>query len=330
MALNNIIDARHETLRTLFPLGPPSTNDLLFLWLVSEGGTGETLNDLWYTMLIAKGATPAPIRDMWFEVLGNLGYVGAIKDRELAFWIAGGFGGGGGPTDPLWANVRLLAQFDGTDGQTAGIVTQDPDVRPVTLFNAAELDTARVAVTGSVSSLLLPSAGTADYAQVPHTANLQLSNNDFCIEFFVFPDTNTVSTHYWAGKGFNAPQREWRIQFRNLNDFEFDYSTEGNGVTWFNVFRETWNPTPGNWYHVAFTRNGNDFRCFIDGVQLGTTKVLSGQITVTGATEPLLMGNHTPGSTDSLDGSLDQFRITIGAARYTANFTPPTEAFPTS
>jgi len=93
MALNNVIDARHETLRTLFPAGPPSTNDLIELWLISEGGTGNTLNDLWYTMLISKGAAVATIRDMWYEVLGAppLNFTGAIKDRELAFWVAGGF-----------------------------------------------------------------------------------------------------------------------------------------------------------------------------------------------------------------------------------------------
>jgi hypothetical protein len=88
--METLVTARLETLRQLFPNGPPHINDLLVLWLASEGGTGDSLIDLWYSMLISKGATPGHRSDMWFEVLGNEGFEGALKDRELAFWQNGG------------------------------------------------------------------------------------------------------------------------------------------------------------------------------------------------------------------------------------------------
>jgi hypothetical protein len=89
----SLVDERFEALRVLVPLAPPTTNDMLFAWLATEGGTGLSLNDRWYTMLIGKVAitTPAPINDMWFDVLTANGHTQlTLNDKELAFWTSGG------------------------------------------------------------------------------------------------------------------------------------------------------------------------------------------------------------------------------------------------
>lgn len=88
----SLIDEKFEALRVLVPLAPPTTNDMLFVWLATEGGTGNTLNDRWYTMLLSKaGITAAPINDMWFDVLTNNGFAQlSLMDKELAYWTAGG------------------------------------------------------------------------------------------------------------------------------------------------------------------------------------------------------------------------------------------------
>lgn len=105
MALNNIVDARYERLRTQFPAGPPHVNDLLMLWLANEGGTGNTLMDRWRSMLIGKGATPAPINDMWYQVLGLNGFTqNSLNDREFAFWTTSG-----DLTGTAATNVSLLS-----------------------------------------------------------------------------------------------------------------------------------------------------------------------------------------------------------------------------
>lgn len=85
------IDLRYDRLRVLFPAGPPHINDLMMLWLASEGGTGNTLNDRWYTMLLSKaGISAAPINDMWFDVLTNNGFTqDSLTDKEFAYWTAG-------------------------------------------------------------------------------------------------------------------------------------------------------------------------------------------------------------------------------------------------
>lgn len=49
-------DARFDALLVLVPTAPPTTNDMLFAWLATEGGVGNTLPDRWFSMLRSKVA----------------------------------------------------------------------------------------------------------------------------------------------------------------------------------------------------------------------------------------------------------------------------------
>ena len=80
------------------------------------------------------------------------------------------------------------------------------------------------------------------------------------------------------------------------------------------------------WYHVALTRDAsNNLRLFVDGEQKGAT---SANYTTDFTDADYFLGNitNTGGSSRSLKGFLDEVRITVGQARYTANFTPMTTA----
>jgi hypothetical protein len=67
-------------------------------------------------MLLSQGATATGNNnDMWFEVLGNLGYTGALNDRLHAFYLDGyTFGGGGGNNLLLNDGTGILLN-DGTN-----------------------------------------------------------------------------------------------------------------------------------------------------------------------------------------------------------------------
>ena len=87
----HITDVRFEALRAQLPLEPPTTNDLLFAWTLTQGGSGDTLNDRIYSMLIAQGATPGHVNDMWGQVLAAQGFPGpTLTDQFFGFWQAGG------------------------------------------------------------------------------------------------------------------------------------------------------------------------------------------------------------------------------------------------
>jgi hypothetical protein len=81
---------------------------------------------------------------------------------------------------------------------------------------------------------------------------------------------------------------------------------------------------PG-WHHVAVTRSSNTIRMFIGGV-IQQTDTFSGSIF--NSSSSIAVGNigSVDVGLDPYNGFLDEFRITVGLARWTANFTPPTAA----
>jgi hypothetical protein len=67
---------------------------------------------------------------------------------------------------------------------------------------------------------------------------------------------------------------------------------------------------------------------FLNGTKSGTTPTLASNLN-TSTTWVTSIGRYTSGGTNyDLNGYIDDLRITKGYARYTANFTAPTAAFP--
>jgi hypothetical protein len=80
------------------------------------------------------------------------------------------------------------------------------------------------------------------------------------------------------------------------------------------------------WQHVALSVNAGSARLFLDGTQIGSTTTLPEfpiAKTLFAAVGRFANG-YTAADTNSWNGYIDDFRITKGVARYTANFTPPT------
>lgn len=90
--------------------------------------------------------------------------------------------------------------------------------------------------------------------------------------------------------------------------------------------------TPLNtWYHLALVRYGTALTLYLNGTSIGSVTVPTGAVTnPTGrfsiGSAGLYLGY---GGTYGVQwmGYLDDFRFTIGNARYTGNFTPPVSAF---
>lgn len=83
----------------------------------------------------------------------------------------------------------------------------------------------------------------------------------------------------------------------------------------------------GAWVHIAICRSGTSTKMFISGTQSGSTYTDS-TVYTNNALRPVI-GAGGPGGA-YWQGYIDDLRVTKGIARYTANFTPPTAAFPNS
>lgn len=89
----SLTDARFDALRVLVPTAPPTTNDMLFAWLATWGGVGNTLNDRWNSALLSRASVTVQghRNDMWKTVLNANGFTQPhLNDAELAYWVAGG------------------------------------------------------------------------------------------------------------------------------------------------------------------------------------------------------------------------------------------------
>ena len=80
------------------------------------------------------------------------------------------------------------------------------------------------------------------------------------------------------------------------------------------------------WYFIAMTRSGSTFTLWKDGVSVGTASYA-------GALGPITSANITFGTdvTAGITGAIiyvQDFRYTVGTARYTAGFSVPTTFLP--
>jgi Concanavalin A-like lectin/glucanases superfamily len=80
------------------------------------------------------------------------------------------------------------------------------------------------------------------------------------------------------------------------------------------------------WYHVAVCRAGTQHYIAVNGTV--STVSITNRTADTSAANQRVGQSATGGAEGYFAGWLDEVRVTQGRALYTANFTPPTAAFP--
>lgn len=154
---------------------------------------------------------------------------------------------------------------------------------------------------------------------------------DFTMECWIYPTSIPSSWNCFISQWSqgSAPQSAFTFGINSSAQFTFDFgpaSTNANIVAGGYV-------TTNTWYNVAVTRQSSTFRLFVNGTIVSTgTSALAGS----GDGQPVTLGNYYDGAgfpatgAVTFQGYMQQVRITNGLARYTANYTPSTEPFPTN
>jgi hypothetical protein len=218
--------------------------------------------------------------------------------------------------DPDYAKVSLLLHGDGADGSTV-FTDNAPTPKAVTASGSAAISTAQSKFGGASLGL------TGGFLSVADSADLDTSTGDFTIEFWLRPASlaaNAILFNKASGTSAGYPYQGYvsaagGVVFRAYNASSqelFTLTTAGGLVA------------VGAWTHLAFVRSGSTFAVYVNGVSAGSA-TYAGSLPVN--TQPMSIGAYSNGSYP-FSGHIDDFRFTKGVARYTANFTPPTEAFP--
>jgi len=231
-----------------------------------------------------------------------------------------------GLSDPNFSSVVLLLHMDGTNGSTT-FIDNSSNAFTVTALADAKISTTQSRFGGASAAF----DGTGDALSLADSEAWNLGGGSFTIECWLYTTSTAASFGIASQRGTATSNHAWSFLWSFASAaMQFRYTATGTAEIARNW---PWTPSVNTWYHVAVSRNSptNEWRFFVDGVQVGTPQINSN--TIFNAAKPLLIGavnNSTTTTSPSsvLNGYIDDFRLTKGVARYTANFTPPAAAFP--
>jgi hypothetical protein len=319
-------------------------------WLFAAGEFSATIGGTWRQSVI----TATVPNNVWLHValvrnsntftlyhngtsVGTYTQTGAVEDLTQAVVV----GAAGGTTEILFtgyiANARMVV---GTAVYTANFTPPTTPLTAITntslllnftnagIFDAATINDGQTVGNAQVSTTQAkwsPTSmafdGTGDYLTVIDKPELRFGTGNFTVEFWVyFPSTSPAATFVEKGTG-----AEWGISVNpggggsGTFPLLFRWASTGSNLTG--------QITANAWTHVAIVREGtgtNQTKFYIGGTNTDTLTV-STNFNQTGT---LFVGARSGGS-EPLNGYIQDLRITNGYARYTANFTAPTAAFPT-
>jgi hypothetical protein len=226
--------------------------------------------------------------------------------------------------DPYAANVVSLLHFDGSDGSQGFF---DISGKTWSYAGFAQLDTAQSRFGGS--SLWLQSGRLGTRAQTPHSTDFDFGAGvDYTLECFFRSSSaqvgSAIITTAKSGSGavhFALGFCDGTVGSTGGNRLFFGFYT---GSAWVGCVNPT-ELTNNQWYHIAATRSGTRYSLWVDGVEVAF--IVSATANPT-ASQPVYIGNRWESTFRSVNGWIDEVRVTKGVARYTSNFTPPTAAFP--
>jgi hypothetical protein len=210
--------------------------------------------------------------------------------------------------DPFFENVSLLLKMDGVDGGSVFIDSS----------NNGLIVTATGATTSTLQSKFGPTSmlcGSTRRLDISGTSQFYFPD-DFTIEFWVWKDSTQLAEY---------PRLFELATYLDGLLIGLD-GIFANGTLRIGVIPFQNN----NWSHYALTKSNNTLRSFVNGVQHGADALISNSVPQTITSPPLRIGQSSHVSGQYLVGYIDELRITKGVARYTENFTPPSEPFPTA
>jgi hypothetical protein len=251
---------------------------------------------------------------------GNVAFPGYIAGHQRIIG-SGGFSATGTtitvPTAPPTAvtNTNLLLNFT-----NAGILDNAMMNDLETVGNAQISTSVKKYGTGSMYF-----DGTGDGLVVPDNVLADFGSGSFTIEFWLYLNSVSGEQFIYAQTTDSNPYTSpVRIQLNGSQMQAFFSTSQGSWATQLQAGSAN---STATWYHFAIVRNGTSVVIYRNGTSYDSG-TLSG--TLYNSTEPVRIGYTIIGGSSyaSVNGYIDDLRITKGVARYTTTFTPPTAAFP--
>ena len=219
--------------------------------------------------------------------------------------------------------TKILLHMNGADASTTFTDSNaGGSAHTWTAAGNAQIDTAEFEF-GGASGLF---DGTGDWVTTPDSADFALGSGDWTVDFWFNSNAAGGTEKDLCGHGDGSTPA--------LSSFHI-YRTTGNvilatafvGGTGFTITGTTQftNAVNTGWHHCALVRTGNTLKMFLDGVQEGGNVAITG--TVNNSATIFAIGTAGTFTAAPWQGWIDEFRLSVGVARWTTDFVPPTAQY---
>ena len=217
------------------------------------------------------------------------------------------------PSDPFWNDVVLLMPLNSSAGYSC----------------------LKGRTTSTGTTLNIQTVGGFECSNtwgfVSDNSLFDLGTSDFTIECYArFSALSTRSVVFQMNNSASGSNPYFRFFMFTNDRFFLDFTQSGNEYGFIGT-DPAFTFSINTWYHIAATRQGNNWSIWVDGIQRGTTtdsrsinsvgliRILHGDIPDNPISDPVF----------PFDGYVHSIRLTR-SCRYTASFTPPSIPFPSS
>jgi len=220
--------------------------------------------------------------------------------------------------DPNYTDVALLLWCNGADGSPV-FPDQSATPKTVSAVGNAAVDT-DISKWGGGAAFF---DGSGDYLSVSTSALALAGIGTWTVECWIrLQALPGVAAGIFFNGSTSSDLQRIQLQIGATGAVSaYLQAAAGTGVT----IATTTTLSPGTWYHVAVVKSATSVKIFIDGVESASGTYSTA---ITSISSFYVGLTRSGGTMLSLNGHIDDFRVTTGVARYTANFTRPAEQFP--
>ena len=244
------------------------------------------------------------------------------RSFDSVFYGAAG-GGEDLPSDDEFNRVSFLSHFDGANnGVNNAFDDGSADNRTIT--------TAGNMAQGSFGPFARPdgefgvdTSGGWTYWGYNVASTGALGDEDFCMECFVFINSfaakQGIASRNYSGTGIGNETWRWEVQTNGTMTMisKNFFGQDAAGLTSSTAL------TLNTWHHVAAVRQNDTLTFYIDGTARGATSSGSGVFSTSNAMWNIGANGYQTSTSTSLQGTMSNFRLVVGSAVYTGNFTAP-------
>lgn len=216
--------------------------------------------------------------------------------------------GSGNRTDSLSSSLKFALPGDVVDGDVSSsdhTVTNNSSNVTVT--------TGQSRFYGS--SLDFGAGSNATYLTLPDHADFEFGAGDYCIEAWIRCTSASQANNIWSQR--NSSHEGITFQITNARKLEFFNDNDAN----VHIVSAANLVSLNAWNHVAVSRASGTTKLWLNGTQVASG---TDNTDYDGNTPAPRIGANAVVSSEFVSGQMQDIRVYKGAAKYTANFKPPT------